>query len=45
MKLWNLVIGITRVKQFKPEEYLIFEGLSGSHLYGTNDENSDVDTP
>ena len=29
---------------FNPEEYIIFEGLSGSHLYGTATEESDVDT-
>lgn len=29
---------------FNPEEYIIFEGFSGSHLYGTATEESDVDT-
>lgn len=31
-------------KNFNPEEYIIFEGMAGSHLYGTNTIDSDVDT-
>ena len=31
------------MKQFDPEQYLIFSCLSGSHLYGTNTPDSDKD--
>ena len=31
------------MKQFDPEEYLIFSGISGSRLYGTATEDSDTD--
>lgn len=32
------------MKTFDPLDYLIFEGYSGSHLYGTATEDSDVDS-
>ena len=28
---------------FNPQDYVIFEGITGSRLYGTNTENSDTD--
>ena len=31
------------MKQFDPLDYLIFEGIGGSHLYGTNTNDSDLD--
>lgn len=31
-------------RKFNPLDYLIFEGLAGSRLYGTHDDNSDFDT-
>ena len=30
-------------KNFDPLDYLIFEGVGGSHLYGTNTNDSDLD--
>jgi uncharacterized protein len=31
------------MKRFNPEEYLIFEGITGSNLYGTATPDSDID--
>ena len=31
------------MKQFNPEEYLIFEGIVGSRLYGLANSESDLD--
>ena len=31
------------MKQFNPEDYLLFSCMAGSHLYGTNTQESDLD--